>query len=133
MPRVPTEDSICLRLKCARRDQRIVNSTARDVLGRCILDGRECGGSVKADETETSGDLFDAFDGLLRRRPMWCRNASQRRVSLGETVCGTTCGRGFARREQGYAGGVMWMVCEEYWNENRCVEEAGHLSAARAP
>ena len=133
MARVPTVDSICFRLECACRDKRIVNSATRDVLGCCILDGRECGGSVKADKPESGRDLFDAFDGLLWRRPMRRRNASQGRVNLGKAVCGTTRGAWFAIRKQGNAGGVMGMVREEYRNQNRRIEEAGHLSAARTP
>lgn len=102
-------------------------------MGRCILKGRECGSAVEADEPQTGGDIFVAFDGLLWRRPMGCRKASQGRVNLGKTVCGTTCGPWFAVREHGNAGCMMRMIGEEYWNENRRIEKVSHLSVARAP
>ena len=75
-------------------------------LGTCLTHGPDClivacgACRRKADKPESGCDLFDAFDGLLWRRPMRRRNASQGRVNLGKAVCGTTRGAWFAIRKK---------------------------------
>ena len=72
-------------------DHSIVNGATCDAVSGRFSDQVQVGIAVKGDKPETSVDVFEKCNCLLRRYAMRRWNASERGVNFGETMRGAGC------------------------------------------
>jgi len=114
-------------LKSTRGDECVVNGAANYPVGGGILDDGKVSGPLKTNQSKPPRNVLKALHRLIRCCTVRCRNSSQCRINLGETVGRTTCRLRVTPDKEIHTGSVMRVVSQKNRYQCRRIEENGHL------